>query len=337
METYPGHTNILVGLRLSPELLQKIAGRDSRIRLLNQAVPPLEATSELWPPFPAELLPLLAETDVLFTLRIPSELRTKAPNLRWVHSLAAGVDGIANGPLADADVVLTTSSGIHAIPLAESVVGAIMALAKGFPDAIRRQDRREWVRYQPGEVFGKTAGVVGVGHIGTRVAELCRALGMRTIGIRRTVPAMENSSPSTFDQLMSNADLPTLLAESDFVVVTAPSTPGSRGMIGRDQLSQMKRGARLINVARGDLVDESAVVEALQSGHLAGAYLDVFQIEPLPVDSLLWEMPNVIITAHSGAGSPNSDERAVDLFLDNVDRHLTGRPLRNVYDRGRGY
>ena len=332
-----GSLNVLVGWDLSPVLLGSIAASDSRIHLLNHTVPALGTTSELWPPFPAQLLPLLVETEVLFTLRIPLELTTQAPNLRWVHSLAAGVDGIANGPLADTDVVLTTSSGIHAIPLAESVIGAILALAKGFPDAIRRQDRREWLRYQPGEVFGKTAGIVGAGHIGTRVAELCRALGMRTIGIRRTMPPIETSSPSTFDQLMSNADLPTLLAESDFVVVTAPSTPGSRGMIGRDQLSQMKRGARLINVARGDLVDEPAVVEALQSGHLAGAYLDVFQTEPLPVDSLLWEMPNVIITAHSGAGSPNSDERAVDLFLDNVDRHLSGRPLRNVYNRDRGY
>ena len=242
----------------------------------------------------------------------------------------------ARRPLANSEIAVTTSSGVHAGPLSETVVGAIIALSKGFPQAMRRQAAHEWTRYTPEDVAGKTVGIIGAGKIGTAIAEKCRALGMRALGVRRSPPP-ELVAVSPFEREVGREGLSEVLAASDYVVLCAPRTPETVGMLGADQFAVMKPGARFINVARGDLVDEAALIRALQSGHLGGAYLDVFEREPLPAESPLWDMPNVMITAHSGAGSTDRDERVVQIFVENVRRYLDGTPMLNLYDRSRGY
>ena len=328
---------ILVGWAMADELLGRIAAADPRVRLLNREVDPLAAPTELWPPFPEPLLPLVGEAEVLLTLRLPPDVPESMPKLRWIQSQAAGIDYADRAPgLLDAGVVITSSSGVHARPLSETVVGAIIALAKGFPQAVRRQGRREWLRYTPEDVAGKIVTIVGAGKIGTAIAERCRAMGMRVIGVRRTAPeGWVDTEP--FERVVGQDRLTEALSASDYVVLCAPRTPETVGMIGASEIASIKEGARFINVARGDLVDEAALIEALESGRVGGAYLDVFATEPLPDDSPLWDMENVLITGHSGAGSANRDEQVVEIFLENLARYLGGRPLVNVYDHRRGY
>ena len=343
METAAGEEgapiSLLVGWDLRSDLLDSIATLDPRVRLLNREIAPLPKATQLWPPFPNELVPLLPETEILLTLRLPPGVPDSMPRLKWIHSQAAGVDYFAMSPrLADSGVVVTTSSGVHAVPLSETVIGAIIALAKGFPEAMRHQARHEWIRYTPFDVVGSTVGIIGAGKIGSMVAERCKGLGMRVLGVRRTVDAEAATlPPAPFDRLFPPDGLQGLLGQSDYVVVTAPSTPETIGMLGERQFAQMKPGARLINVSRGDLIVEADLIHALESGQVGGAYLDVFEREPLPADSPLWDMPNVLITAHSGAGSPGRDDRVVELFCENLRRYLSGKALLNVYDRGRGY
>ena len=332
-----GEVPILVGWAMADGLLERIASADARVRLLNREIAPLPAPPQLWPPFPDELLSLVPLAEVLLTLRLPPGIPGSMPNLRWIQSQAAGVDYFLRAPaLANSEIVVTTSSGVHAGPLSETVMGAIIALSKGFPQAMRRQAAHEWVRYTPEDVAGKVVGVIGAGKIGTAIAGKCHALSMRALGVRRSPPP-ELVADSPFEREVGREGLSEVLAASDYVVLCAPRTPETVGMIGPDQLAAMKPGARFINVARGDLVDETALIEALQSGRLGGAYLDVFATEPLPDDSPLWDMPNVMITAHSGAGSTDRDERVVEIFVENVRRYLDGTPMLNLYDRSRGY
>ena len=332
-----GQVPILVGWALADGLLDRIASADARVRLLNREIAPLPPPTQLWPPFPDELLPLVPLAEVLLTLRLPPGLPESTPNLRWIHSQAAGVDYFLRAPaLANSEIAVTTSSGVHAGPLSETVVGAIIALSKGFPQAMRRQAAHEWIRYTPEDVAGKTVGIIGAGKIGTAIAEKCRALGMRAWGVRRSPPP-ELVAVSPFEREVGREGLSEVLAASDYVVLCAPRTPETVGMLGADQFAVMKPGARFINVARGDLVDEAALIRALQSGHLGGAYLDVFEGEPLLAESPLWDMPNVMITAHSGAGSTDRDERVVQIFVENVRRYLDGTPMLNLYDRSRAY
>ena len=326
---------ILVGWDLRDDLLHRIATVDPRVRLLNRELAPLPKATRLWPPFPDEFVPLLPEAEVVLTLRLPPGAPESTPRLKWIHSQAAGVDYFAMSPkLAESGVVVTTSSGVHAGPLSETVIGAIIALAKGFPEAMRLQVGHEWLRYTPMDVAGSTVGIIGAGKIGAAVAERCKALGMSVWGIRRTVTG---GATLPFDQLLPPEGLPDLLGASDYVVLTAPRTPETGGMLGAMQFAQMKHGARLINVSRGDLIVEADLIRALESGQVGGAYLDVFEREPLPAESPLWDMPNVLITAHSGAGSPGRDGRVVELFCENLRRYFAGEALLNVYDHERGY
>ena len=328
---------VLVGWAMGDALLERIAAADTRVRLLNREIAPLPAPTQLWPPFPDELLPLVPQAEVLLTLRLPPGVPESMPNLKWIHSQAAGIDYVDRAPgLLDAGVVITSSSGVHARPLSETVLGAIIALAKGFPQAMRRQGRHEWLRYTPEDVAGKLVTIVGAGKIGAAIAERCLMMGMRVIGVRRTRPAVELDI-GPFERVVGQDGLAEALTASDYVVLCAPRTPETVGMIGVSEFAAMKQGARFINVARGDLVDEGALIAALESGRVGGAYLDVFATEPLPDESPLWDMENVLITGHSGAGSADRDEQVVEIFLENVGRYLGGQPLVNVYEHGRGY
>lgn len=267
----------------------------------------------------------------------PHDLLPKARNLRWLQQWGAGADWLLRYPEAvELPFILTNVSGIHAIPISEHIFAFLLAFARDFPHAWRGQMRHEWRSYDVQEVFelaGQTMLLVGVGAIGQRTAQLAQAFGMHVIGIRRD----PTKAALGVDEMHGPETLPSLLPRADAVVLTAPLTAETYHMIGEAQLRAMKPTAILVNIGRGGLVDEAALIRALQEGWIRGAGLDVFETEPLPPDSPLWEMENVIITGHYSGKTPYYDRRAMAIFLDNLERYVQGRPLRNVVDKRRGY
>lgn len=268
----------------------------------------------------------------------PRDLLPEASNLRWYQQWSAGADWLLRYPrVAEMDFALTNVSGIHAVQVTEHIFGFLLAFGRELDRAIRAQDRREWIPYHQHEglfeLADKTMLLIGVGAIGQRTAKIATAFGIHVLGVRRD-PTTDVSGVKT---MFGPDQLPHLLPQADFVVLTVPLTRETRGMIGEPQLRAMKRTAYLINVGRGGTIDEAALHEALQEGWISGAALDVFETEPLPEDSPLWELDNLIITAHYAGVTANYNERALDLFVDNLRRYRQGQPLRNVVDKGLGY
>ena len=328
---------VLVGWALPTELMERIGALDPRVRLLNDTNQDLPRP-DVWPPFPFpdELLPLVPEAQVLLTSRLPANLQQTAPHLRWVQLISAGADVAIREGLEYSSLVFTTASGIHAIPISEWVLGSMIALAKEFPAAIRAQDKVDYWKFIGGELAGRTAGILGLGKIGSRVARLCRSLDMRVLAMRRSITEPV-AGEGGVDLLLPPRDLTHMLRESDFLIICLPGTHETIGLVGEEQIRQMKRGSYIVNVGRGGIVDEVALVSALRDGHLAGAALDVFAREPLPPDSPLWSEPRLLMTAHVAGNSLLYEERATDLFLENLRRYLDGHDLLNVYDADRGY
>jgi len=277
---------------------------------------------------------LAPEAEVMVGWNLPREAIARAPNLRWIHSTAAGVDQLLFPEVLERDILVTTSSGIHAIPLCEHVFAMMLALSRRLHSAIRQQIHRRWDRRGcvGGELGGGTLGILGLGHIGAELAKRAAAFEMRVIGIKRTpspVPYVERVLPPE--------GLDEVLAESDAVVIALPLTPQTRGLIGERELRLMKPTAFLINVGRGPIVQEAALLRALREGWIAGAALDVFEREPLPPDSPFYDLENVILTPHVAGTSPRYMDRAIPLFCENLARYLRGETLLNVVDKERGY
>lgn len=289
----------------------------------------------------ASLTPILEKTEVLLCNPVmPPDIIERAPSLRWVQLSSAGVDRLAESPLASSHVTLTTASGIHAATISEYVIGAMIALAKRFPDALRAKAESAWRPYWPETLEGKTVGIVGAGHIGLRVGRVAKAMGMRVIGSRRSTQKRtsgEEAGDPDIDELVPSSDLHYLLSESDFVVIATPLTSETRGLIGEAELAAMKPAAAIVNIARGAVIDEPALIATLKDGRIAGAALDVFSREPLPPESELWGLDNVIMTPHISGGMPDYMARVIDLFAANLRRYLDGEPLANVFDPARGY
>lgn len=268
----------------------------------------------------------------------PRDLIPLARNLRWFQQWTAGADWLLRYPeTVDLDFVLTSTSGIHAIPISEHILALLLAFGREIHRAVRAQQRRKWIALDQhgsvSELAGKTLVLVGVGAIGARTAEVAAALGVRVLGVRRDPAIAVHGAESMVgpDRLLD------LLPEADFVVLIAPLTRETQGMIGERELRAMKPTAYIVNVGRGGLIQEHALIRALQEGWIAGAGLDVFETEPLPQDSPLWSMENVIITSHYGGMTPHYDERAMAIFLDNLQRYRSGQPLCNVVDKELGY
>jgi len=266
------------------------------------------------------------EADPVFTRRfLGSALR--APNLRWMHLPNAGVDHPVFGQFLDRGVRLTNSAGAAAEPIAQTAIGGVLALARGFPHWWAAQRRHQWAphRSAPRDLRGQTMVVVGVGAIGNEIARLAQALGLRVIGVRRS----SRTASDHVDEMHPPTALHALLPRADWLVLACPLTDETRRLINADTLARLPATAFVANVARGQVVDEPALIAALQQRQLAGAYLDVFETEPLPGDSPLWDLPNVIISPHNSSVSTGNSARVSELFLSNLQRWAKGEPLEN--------
>jgi phosphoglycerate dehydrogenase-like enzyme len=246
-----------------------------------------------------------------------------AVELRWLHTFSAGVDNPFFGKLRERGVRLTTSSGAHAVPIAQTVIWYLLALSRGAEAWRDAQERRSWERHDLADLQGLVLGVVGLGPIGLEVARLGAALRMRVVGLRRTPRGDEPCETWPLDRLDE------LLPQADALVLALPLAEGTRHLLDARRLALVKPGAWLVNVGRGALVDEPALVASLRSGRLGGAGLDVFETEPLPPESPLWSLPNVIVTPHNAGDTPGNQVRAAEIFLDNLARYALGEPLRN--------
>jgi phosphoglycerate dehydrogenase-like enzyme len=303
------------------------------------------------------VLEAVADAEIYFGYGIPAELLELGPKLRWVHSGAAGVGGSLTPAMLSSPVVFTNSAGVHAPPMAETVIAMLLYFGRGLDFAVDAQRRAEWttepyyVADAPlGELSDATIGIVGFGGIGREVARRVASLGARVIAAKRSPaqPGEANLEPvagggvlgSRIEIVWGASGLDAVYRESDAVIVAAPDTPETRGMIDAEALRRMKRGAVLVNVARGRLVDETALIEALREGAIRGAGLDVFSREPLPDDSPLWSMSNVVMTPHVSAVTRGFWGREAGLILRNLERFLTGVPVEgweNVVDKEAGY
>ncbi len=306
-----------------------------------------ERVRQRWPemrvvhlPHHDQLAPELPDADIFvgYLLR-PEQLRL-TKRLKWLHSVAAGVAQLMYPELLESGIIVTNASGVHAIPMAEHVIGMILALLRDFPGSVRYQLEHRWAqqeiwdgRARPRELHGQTAVLVGLGAVGRAVAERLRAMGVHVWAVTRSGQADLALAERSFPV----AQLDAALGDADIVILAAPDTPETRRMIGAAQLARLKPSAILINVARGSLVDEPALISALQNRAIAAAGLDVASQEPLPPESPLWALDNVLITPHTSGVTEQLWEREAELLLDNLERWFSGQPLRNRVDLSKGY
>jgi phosphoglycerate dehydrogenase-like enzyme len=337
---------VVIGSYFEEEHVRRIREVDERLRVLyrEDLVPPPRwpgdhVGPEEWrrsPENEEEFLAMLAEAEVLydFPRGHVRDLMEVAPNLRWVQGSMAGAGEVAKkAGLLETDVVVTTASGVYSGPLAEFVLMALLQHAKNLDRLRRDRAEKAWRQTHTDTLEGKTLCIIGMGNIGWAIAERVRPFGTRVVGVKRTVreddPAWHHA-----DELYSTDRLHDALGEADYVAVTLPGTRQTQHLVDAGAIGAMKPGAYFVNVGRGTVVDEEALVKALQSGHLSGTALDVFEVEPLPEESPLWELPNVIVSPHATDMVPSIiNKRQTDLFCKNLRRYLDGELLVNVLDK----
>lgn len=333
-------TDVLVTAPFSEPLLNKLRAVSPQIRIEQVTL-----ENGRWPEgkrTDAEIIYAIGEAP-------PPEL---APNLKWVQGHWAGVDHLMDKPVWDSDISLTSASGIHTINMAQYVLAQMLAWAHRVPRWVRTQQQGKWPdgrweKFVPDELRGKTLGILGYGSIGREVARLAKPFGMKVLVTKRNVLRPEDTGyiiPGTGDP---NGNLPdriypsqatrSMVALCDYVVITLPLTTETRHIFDESLLKELKPSCYLINVGRGGIIDENALVKALKKGWIAGAGLDVFEQEPLPESSPLWEMENVIMTPHVSGFTPAYHERVTDLFAENLRRYLASEPLLNLVDREAEY
>ncbi len=256
----------------------------------------------------------------------------RATNLRWVQSWAAGPDALMYPEMLASPVTCTSCKSNGAIPLAEHAMLLMLMLNRDARRWLRAQEEHRWDHWNHPELNGMTCGIIGLGYSGQDLALKCKAFHMRTLGIRRTL----RPTPHV-DEVYTHDRLHDLLRESDFVVVTAPKTPETAGMLGEAEFREMKPTAHYICFSRGGIADDATLLRALREGWIAGAGLDAHGEEPLPPDSPFWDLPNTIVTPHNGASTPATRQRGIDIFVENLRRYQAGEPLVNVIDKHAGY
>jgi phosphoglycerate dehydrogenase-like enzyme len=290
-----------------------------------------------------EFLARLEKAEVLCSNEVPNDWRERAPRLRWLQAAGAGVDGLRSTGMLDPDsgVLVTTAVGMHAVPIGEYVFGSILMFNRSWPKMVHMQDQRvwprsaQWYRLEGQELAGRTLGIVGLGSIGRRIARLGKAFEMRVLATKRSV--REGLLEPDVDQIYPLARLHTMLSECDYIVLSVPLTAETERLIGEPELRAMRPDAYLVNIARGRVVDEKALLRALQERWIAGAGLDVVEEEPLAPGNPLFALSNVILTPHISGMSVNYGKRLAEVFAENLRRYRAGEPLSNVYDVARGY
>lgn len=338
---------VMIATPLEDELVRRLAGVDDRVRVVYEPalLPPPRYPSDHKgdPDFRRDAEgerrwgALLESAEVLFGVPGDSpeglaDAARRGERLRWIQATSAGAgEQVRAAGLSEEElerVAITTASGVHATPLAEFCLLGLLAFVKDLPRLLRDKDGGRWDHYPMQELRGRTALVVGLGKIGLEVARLARCFGMRTVGLKRSA---EGELPEV-DELYPSRRLKEVIPRADAVVVTLPLTGETENLIDREAVGMMKPGCVFVNVGRGGVVDEEALTEALREKKIAGAALDVFREEPLPPESHLWRLPNVLISPHTAALSVAENERIVELFRENLERYLEGRDLLNRVD-----
>lgn len=283
---------------------------------------------------------LIGDADVAFTPFLTQEMVADAPRLQWIHSPAAAVEGLLPlAALGALGVTISNSRGIQAVPMAESVMGGLLVLARKYDRTLEAQRAHRWIQNDlvddwPWLLDGKSMTIVGLGSIGVEIAKRARAFGMKITGVRRRP---DQPKPRHVDRVFGSDELPAALDGCDILVLAAPGVASTQGMIGPTELAMLNPGAVLVNVARAAIVDQQALIKELECGRLGGAVLDVFEKEPLDPGSSLWTMRNVVITPHSSGFRSTHWIDVIALFVDNLRRFQSGKPLRHVVDAAAGY
>lgn len=292
---------------------------DALSKAIREAIPGIDLRIARTPP---QSRAGIGTARIVVATDVPADLVEGADHLGFVQALSAGVDFWDLDPLRERGIALATAAGVHAEAIAEQVLGYLLAFERGIHTGIRQQERRSWEWYHGGEIREKTVGIVGVGAIGTRVAEYAQAFDMRVIGTKRDTDAV----PDAVDEIYDPADLFEILPESDYLVVACPLTPETRQVIDREAIGALPDHAVVVNIARGEIVEEAALVRALQQRKIRGAGLDVYATEPLPRDSPLWDLSNVIMTPHMGGTTPRKPTRTAAVFAQNYEAFVEGNP-----------
>lgn len=256
-------------------------------------------------------------------------------NLRWVQAWSAGVNDLPLNKLQEKGVIVTSANGVHAYPISETIFALMLSLTRKIHTYVQNQTRKIWTTNMPNlEMHDKTIGIIGVGAIGQETARLAKAFGMEVLGVRRS-----GKETPYVDEMYTNKDLNLVLNQSDYVIITLPLTADTKNLFTENQFKQMKKSAFIINIGRGPIINEKSLIRALKNKEIAGAGLDVFEIEPLPIESPLWEMENVIITPHASGSTENYDKRVIsDIVIPNLRHYLKTNELYiNVIDYDKGY
>jgi len=325
---------VLASVTANPARLAELEQRVSQVSLETGHPLSLVATRES-----TEVRTVLPEAAILLTYRFDPDQLAAATALEWIHFGAAGIEHSIFPELLHSGVRITTAKGIHGDVMAEYVVMAIIALATGLPQSAAAARRREWIGRELRPLHHSIAGrrllVLGLGHVGRPIARLAAALGMKVRGVRRR--AGEGILPDGVGSVHTLAELDDLLPETDYLVIAMPRTSETNRLLDRRRLLALPAGSGIVNVARGTLIDEAALIEVLDSGHLRGAVLDSFATEPLPAESPLWEHPRAIVTPHIAGNFDDYTRRVIVQFCENLRRYLTGAELLNPYDPEGGY
>jgi len=333
---------IISTVELKPEHRAAISSAVARVEIVDRQCRTAEEVSEM----------IGGGGNVMLTFRVPDDVAERAPGLKWIQLLSAGADHAMGGPLKAGKITFTTTSGIHATPIAEYTLASMLAYAHRFHLTIRAQIKREWLKSgrfmaTVDEIRGQTLGIIGYGSIGRETARLGQAFGMNVLALKRNpsvrsdpgwCPAGLGDPEGTIPEHFFGPDeREEILRESDYVSVTLPLTEHTRKFIGARELAAMKPTAYLVNIGRGGVIDESAMAEALKAGRIGGAGLDVFEHEPLDASSPLWELENAILTPHMSGANRHYMDTACELFVENLKRFASNRPLLNIVDPKLGY
>ena len=277
---------------------------------------------------------MIDKAEIVFGWLSEKQLE-KAVSLKWLQLPSAGADGFTNREsFHNSDIRVTNASGVYGLPIAEHVFGMILSHNRNLQDFAYHKSEKKWHRnWETKDFYGSTIGILGLGDIGNEIAKRAKAWGARVLAVKRTLTQV----PEYVDRLYPMEEMDEVLKQSDYVVLALPNTPKTNGLITEEKLRLMKPAAFLVNIGRGVLIDQEALIKALSEGWIAGAGLDVTEPEPLPEDSPLWELPNVILTPHTSGSSPSNDERRFQIFYHNLAAYLGEQPLNNLVDFKEGY